>query len=332
MTRRESQVLDSHVTSYFILWLVSMVCENKKGNSMKITLYDTLSIMRAVIDAPISERRTLYKEGLIEPLRGYWTTLLKRFGSQMIDDEAMAMKVLWDVDLDADLSEQAQALDRLEQFDAWRKADAALRLAARTFLEVTGRPGAEEQIMGILLLGNPHDRIFMELNRGYAGGQIFGYIVLPIWPTDYNLPRIPAALVHEFNHRVRLTYEPWTFETTVGQYIVMEGLAESFAAELYGSEYVGPWVSSLNAEEIELSKAIISQALDVSGFDKIRAYIFGDETSKQWGAPALGLPHCAGYTIGYQVVQAYLRRMSKTAAEATFVPYGEIIERSGFFA
>jgi len=70
----------------------------------------------------------------------------------------------------------------------------------------------------------------------------------------------------------------------------------------------------------------------VSGFDKIRAYIFGDEIAKQWGAPALGLPYCAGYTIGYQVVQAYLQRTGQTATEATFVPWREIIEASGFFA
>lgn len=298
---------------------------------MKIAVYDTLSAMRAIIAAPIPQRRAVYRERLIEPLRDYWTMTLRRFAPHMIDDEAMAMKMLWDVDLDDDLSEHTQALERLEQFDAWKKAEVALQLAAQTS-EATGRSCAEEQIMGILLLGNLHDRIFMELNRGYAGAQIFGYVVLPIWPNDYNLPRIPAALVHEFNHRVRLTYEPWTFATTVGQYIVMEGLAESFAAELYGPEFAGPWTSSLSAQETASAKTIIGAALDISGFDKIRAYIFGDETSKQWGAPALGLPHCAGYAIGYQVVQAYLRRTSKTATEATFVPSGEIIEKSGFFA
>jgi uncharacterized protein YjaZ len=298
---------------------------------MQIIIYDTLSAMRTIIAAPVHKRRTAYRECLIEPLRDYWTMTLRRFAPQMIDDEAMAMRMLWDVDLEADLSEHAQALDHLEQFDAWKKADAALHLAARTFA-AKDRSCAEEQIMGILLLGNPHDRIFMELNRGYAGAQISGYVVLPIWPNDYNLPRIPAALVHEFNHRVRLTYEPWTFATTVGQYIVLEGLAESFAAELYGSEFIGPWTSSLSTQEIVSARAIIGSALDVSGFDKIRSYIFGDETARQQGLPTLGLPHCAGYAIGYQVVQAYLHHSGKTATEATFVPYRNIIEESGFFA
>ena len=298
---------------------------------MEITIYDTLSAMRAVIDVPIAERRAVYRARLIEPLRDYWYLAMQRVNPQVTDDESLAMKMLWDVDLEeADLSEYAQALDRLEEVAAWEKADAAIRLAAHTF-EVGGRSCTEDHITCLLLLGNPRDRIFIELNRGYAGAQLPGYIVLPIWPNDYNLPRIPAALVHEFNHRVRLSHEPWTLATTVGQYIVLEGLAESFAAELYGPEYVGPWVSTLDDEQIRRAKEIIGPALAVSGFDKIRAYIFGDETAKQWGLPALGLPHCAGYTIGYRLVQTYLQRTGKTATEATFVPYEEIIEASGFF-
>jgi uncharacterized protein YjaZ len=298
---------------------------------MEITIYDTLSAMRAVIAAPIADRRVIYRERLIEPLRDYWHLATKRINPHVGEDEGLAMKMLWDVDLEqADLSEYAQALDRLEEVAAWEQADAAIRLAARTF-EASGRSCTEDHITGLLFLGNPRDRIFIELNRGYAGAQLPGYIVLPIWPNDYNLPRIPAALVHEFNHRVRLSHEPWTLATTVGQYIVLEGLAESFAAELYGPEYVGPWVSTLDDEQIRRAKEIIGPALAVSGFDKIRAYIFGDETAKQWGLPALGLPHCAGYTIGYRLVQTYLQRTGKTATEATFVPYEEIIEASGFF-
>ncbi len=298
---------------------------------MEITLYDTLAAMRAVIAASVAERPAVYREYLLEPLRDYWTPTLSRFAPQGVEDETMAMKFLWDVDLTADLSEYSSALDQLEQFGAWEKAATALQLAAQTF-EAFGRSCTEQHITGLLLLGNPHDRVFMELNRGYAGAQVPGYVILPIWPNAYNLPRIPSALVHEFNHRVRLTYEPWTFATTVGQYMVLEGLAESFAAELYGSEYVGPWVGGLDADEMARSTAIIGQALAVSGFDKIRGYIFGDEIAKQWGWSPLGLPHAAGYAVGYRVVQAYLSRTGKSATEATFVPATEIIEVAGIFA
>lgn len=293
---------------------------------MEITTFDTLAAMRAVLDAPVSERKAVYRERLIEPLRECWEVSVKRFNPQAPADETMAMKMLWDVDLTADLSEQRHALERLEQANAWQRAEEALHLAARTF-EATGRSCAETHITNLIFLGNPRDRIFMELNRGYAGAQLPGYVILPIWPNDYNLPRLPSAIVHEFNHRVRLTHEPWTFATTVGQYIVLEGLAESFAAELYGPELVGPWVSSLSEEEVANSRAIIGAALHTSGFDKIRAYIFGDQISGQ----SLGLPHCAGYTIGYQIVQSYLQRTGKSAVAATFVPWEEIIAESDFF-
>jgi uncharacterized protein YjaZ len=298
---------------------------------MQITTYDTLSVLRAIIAAPVAERRAVYREQLIEPLHDYWHTTLSRFAPQMLDDETMIMKMIWETDLEGDLSEDARALDRLEQFDAWSKADAALRLAAQTF-DAGGRSCREDHVTGLLLPGNRRDPIFMEKSRGYAGAQVPGYVVVTIWPNEYNLPRIPSAVVHEFNHRVRLSHEPWTPATSVGQYIVLEGLAESFAQELYGVEYIGPWVTSLSAEESARSKAIIGSALDVTGFDKLRSYIFGDEISAQQGREGLGLPYCAGYTIGYQLVQAYLAHTGRSATEATFVPYTEIIEMARFFA
>ncbi|HEX7736614.1 MAG TPA: DUF2268 domain-containing putative Zn-dependent protease [Ktedonobacteraceae bacterium] len=298
---------------------------------METTTYDTLGAMRAVVDAPIGERSAIYRERLIEPLREYWSVALGRFAPQMLGDERMIMKMIWEADLGGELVEDRLALEMLERSEARQRADAALRLAARTF-ESHGRSCSEEHVTGLLTLGNRHDPIFMEMARGYAGAQVPGYAVVTIWPNDYNLPRIPAAMVHEFNHRVRLSYEPWTLATSVGQYIVLEGLAESFARELYGEECVGPWVTGLNAEEIERSRTIIGGALDVTGFDQIRGYIFGDAISQQQGRPGLGLPYCAGYSIGYQVVQSYLQRTGKSATAATFVPYAEIIAESGFFA
>lgn len=298
---------------------------------METTTFDTLSAMRAVVETPVEERRAVYRERLLEPLREYWSGALGRFAPQMLDDEQMIMKMIWDTDLEGDLEADRQALEVLENAEARQRANAALRLAAQTF-EDYGRSCSEEHVTGLLALGNRHDPIFMEMGRGYAGAQVPGYVVVTIWPNDYNLPRIPAAIVHEFNHRVRLSHEPWTLATSVGQYIVLEGLAESFARELYGDECIGPWATSLNAEEIERSKAIIGHALDVTGFDQIRGYIFGDAISQQQGRPGLGLPYCAGYAIGYQVVQAYLQRTGISATAATFVPYAEIIAESGFFA
>ncbi len=280
---------------------------------------------------PMDERKAAYQKYMLEPLRDYWEPLLARFAPHMANSEDAAMKMVWDVDLEADASETLAALDRLEQADARSRAYDALCTAARAF-EAAGRPTLMDELTGIVTLGNPRDKLFMELNKGYAGAQCPGYAVVVIWPNSYNVPRIPSAFAHEFHHRVRLTHEPWTLETSVGQYIVLEGLAESFAKTLYSEEFVGPWVTSLSAEETEQARTIIGRDINVTGFDKIRSYIFGDQLAIQSGLAPVGLPHCAGYSVGYQVVQAYLNRTGKTIIEATFTPFAEIIEQSGFFA
>jgi uncharacterized protein YjaZ len=43
------------------------------------------------------------------------------------------------------------------------------------------------------------------------------------------------------------------------------------------------------------------------------------------------MPTYGGYTIGYHVVQAYLKRSGRTIEEATFVSADEIVAESGFF-
>jgi uncharacterized protein YjaZ len=44
------------------------------------------------------------------------------------------------------------------------------------------------------------------------------------------------------------------------------------------------------------------------------------------------VPPFAGYALGYQVVQAYLKRSGKKVVETFFVPAAEIIAESQFFA
>jgi uncharacterized protein YjaZ len=77
---------------------------------------------------------------------------------------------------------------------------------------------------------------------------------------------------------------------------------------------------------------VIGGALDVSGFNAVRGYIFGDALAEAFSYPKAGVPSYAGYAIGYRVVQAYLKRTGKTVAETTFLPAQQIIAESGYFA
>jgi uncharacterized protein YjaZ len=171
--------------------------------------------------------------------------------------------------------------------------------------------------------------------RGYAGfGGLPGYLMVSLSLTDdYTLPRVGPASVHELNHNVRFKIVPFLpMHITVADYIIAEGLAEAFAAELFGEELVGYFVTDFNEEELAIARHVISGALEVSGFNAVRGYIFGDTIAATWGLPKAGVPDFAGYAIGYRVVQQYLQRTGKSAVEATFLPSQEIIAESGFFA
>jgi uncharacterized protein YjaZ len=176
--------------------------------------------------------------------------------------------------------------------------------------------------------------MMMKLMQGYTGfGGIPGYIMINLWPDERNLPKLGAATAHEFNHQIRACVEPFRMDISVGQYIVMEGLAESFAAELYGPESVGPWVSEVQGDTLAEARRVVGGALSVQGFNAVRPYIFGDAVmaaSGGGGKPA-GVPAYSGYATGFHAVQAYLRKTGKTAAEATLVPAVEILRQGAYF-
>jgi uncharacterized protein YjaZ len=119
----------------------------------------------------------------------------------------------------------------------------------------------------------------------------------------------------------------------LGQYLVAEGLAESFAAELFGRDVLGPVSSALTPEQFAALKPRFAEAVQsgLRGFDVVRGYIFGDWAADKFGYPAQGIPMFAGYTMGFEMVQAYLARTGCSAAEATYKPWEEIVEESQFF-
>jgi uncharacterized protein YjaZ len=78
---------------------------------------------------------------------------------------------------------------------------------------------------------------------------------------------------------------------------------------------------------------MIGEGLQRTGFDVIRAYIFGDTLADRSGfAPLGGMPTYGGYAIGYRVVQAFMQHSGLSIEEVTFLPASEIVAGSGFFA
>lgn len=186
-----------------------------------------------------------------------------------------------------------------------------------------------------ILLGNP-DNPALAASDGYCGdGGIPGYVLAWLVPSDDTVRRLPAALAHETNHNVRFQFIAWRDDITLGEMMVSEGLAENFAVSLYGEENAGPWVTKTSADVLESTvKPAIRTALDVQGMAGLSAYLYGDEIAAAQGYPTVGLPYCAGYACGYDLVRCYLNATGTDIAEATLLPAEVILqeaEAAGFW-
>lgn len=243
-------------------------------------------------------------------------------------DDAIEAAREWNMLLPEDLTQTPEALRKLETADAWTVAARALDAGAARFEPYQHQVNMSD-VSGWLLLTDPTKA--EPSNRGYTGFQFPGHIVgIFDTPNDYNIPRLPGLVVHELHHIVRLGLFPWNMQSmySVADYVVLEGMAESFAAQLYGEDVVGYYAVDITPDDLETARRVVRNGLNTSG--DVRGYIFGDHFAEQWHFPKIGMPPFGGYAVGYQIVQAYLKRTDKTVEEATFIPSDEIVAESGY--
>ena len=228
----------------------------------------------------------------------------------------------------------ADAAHRLADDDLWHASQQAVERALARFVERDIQLPVQDYLFSILL-GNP-DNPALAASDGYCGdGGIPGYVLAWLVPSDDTVRRLPAALAHETNHNVRFQFIAWRDDITLGEMMVSEGLAENFAVSLYGEENAGPWVTKTSADVLESTvKPAIRTALDVQGMAGLSAYLYGDEIAAAQGYPTVGLPYCAGYACGYDLVRCYLNATGTDIAEATLLPAEVILqeaEAAGFW-
>ncbi|MCU0427641.1 MAG: DUF2268 domain-containing protein [Candidatus Kapabacteria bacterium] len=294
---------------------------------MKTTILGTEQTYRKLLAATDdTEREQIYRKELVEPFSG----LIAVMGG----GDGLAKFQQWNLSPNDWTGDKAvsmrQNVDALSKANAWKLSEEALHQGLRAFQNFSV-PECD-LVFGLMLA----DLTNTPLQRGYTGfGAIPGWIMTIYGvPDAYNLERIQACTVHELHHNILARIFPHQMATwTVGEYMIMEGLAESFAAELYGEDKIGYWVTDFDMAQMTAVKEQFRGALEKTGFSTIRGYIFGDDfAGAQYGIEKVGVPAFSGYALGYHTVQAYLQRTGKTVAEATFVPAREIIEESRYFA
>lgn len=295
---------------------------------MNFHIIDTESIYRRLLAANTDAEREAAFQDLLTPYEG----LIQIFGG-----DAMQSMRQWAIYMPEDYANGkreiiTQQVNKLAAASAWELATEALEEARNAFAPVADRIPVQDITFGLLLCNAEKLR---GVDRGYAGfGGIPGWIMVTVHAVnDYVTDHIKGATAHELFHNVHFSIMPFNPMTaTVGQYIVAEGLAESFATELYGAESVGFMVAEFDETRAEESRQIIGAALNKTGFTEIRSYIFGDAIADAYNLPKQGLPDFAGYAIGYKVVQAYLQKTGQNVVDAMFIPHDKIIAESGYFA
>lgn len=294
---------------------------------MKFNIVDTESAYRRVLAAPDSAtREAIFCRELVAPFEG----LARIFG---MSDGLTAFRQ-WNMSpeqfAEDNHAQMTSTLDMLTAADAWNKAVQALEEGTAAFAAYADRIPLQNVTFGLMLA----DMSNVPFQRGYTGfGGIPGWIMTVYGvPDAYSLHRVKAATVHELHHNILGAAMPkdW-LKVTVADYMVMEGLAESFAAELYGEDTVGYYVTDFDDSRLAQTKRLVLEGLDVTGFNKVRDYIFGSEVVGN-SQPGQGIPPFTGYALGYRTVQAYCKKTGKSVVEATFVPARTIITESGFFA
>jgi uncharacterized protein YjaZ len=227
------------------------------------------------------------------------------------------------------LRQPLAALEWFETANAWNDSVTALERAVK-LLEPEAHGIKLPAIHFAFVLGNP-DMLDVRTDMYTGVGNVPGWALLLAYPTDFNLPRLSAVTVHEFHHNIRFALEPLFPAVNLGKYIVAEGLAEAFAAHFFGEDMLGRWTTTLQNTELEPLKPRFHAALLEPDFNVVRGFIFGDWAAKQWGFEAQGIPDFAGYAFGYQLVKAYLEHTGKSIVEATYTPWQDIVEESGYF-
>lgn len=287
---------------------------------MKINILDTRKLYTEMLTLPDNVRGAFFDEKFLQPFASMFErTRMPR------NPEALACLALSGAD-----DTVKDMLNQLLDVNAWGEAQNTIEFAMSN-LQKSGIEMPEEITLGIFL-GDP---VRLAQSEGYTGaGSMPGYIQIMIAPNAQNLPKLPACIAHEFHHNALFFNVKWNFmNVTLNQYLAVEGLAESFAAALYGEDFIGPWVTGVTGADLEKTREIIGKNHDVAGFMEVRKYIFGDHPMIP-ESEALGIPYCGGYAAGYHAIQAHLRKTGKTVAEVTkaFIEGEDIVKQSGYFS
>lgn len=300
---------------------------------MNITAIRSDEIYQKMMLASDEERIRLYREELMKPFEFKWSCIgipleaQTPGGMDVVSYSAMS-GVYHPTQI---TNERAREIESIGNPDFWASCEKSIQDSLNDF-EKHGIALPVQDYRFTVLLEDPKSPMAAMMGEYCGDGGIPGYITGTIIPNENSLKMLPVALAHETNHNVRWQFVKWSPEITLADMIVSEGLAESFAAAMYGEDKIGIWVKNTTKQSLdETIKPMIHAHLQEKDFRLVSAYLYGDEITALQGGEPLGVPYCAGYACGYHLVQYYLNKTNKNICEATTISTQEILDETEDF-
>ena len=300
---------------------------------MIITAIRSDAIYRKMKDAAPAEKENIYRDELMKPFEFKWACVgipLKaetEGGCDVVSAAAMSGYYA-----PAQITQERSAeIDQISKEMFWADCENSIRNTLSGF-EQHGIQLPKQEYVFTVVLSDPHSPLTVMAGDYCGDGGIPGYIIGSIVPNARSLSLLPVALAHETNHNVRWQFMQWSSRITLADMIVSEGLAETFAATMFGEKKVGKWVRETTQEVLRQTvKPHIRANLMTSDFQTLSSCLYGDEIMALRGGQPIGMPYCGGYACGYALIGHYLKKTGASIYEATITPTVEILKQTEDF-
>lgn len=300
---------------------------------MKIAAVRSDKIYKEMIPLSKYEKEDIYRYKLMKPFEFKWSCInvpLKSEKAGTYDVVSVSSINGWYSPNQID-SKLNSDIEKISSNKFWKSCNDSISKSLNKF-EENGILLPVQNYTFTILLSDPKNPV-SKMTGDYCGdGGIPGYIIGTIIPNERSLNMLPVALAHETNHNVRWQFMKWNSNITLADMIVSEGLAENFAALMFGEDKIGIWVRNTSQEMLEkVIKPIIKNNLYENNFNKLSCYLYGDDIMKLRGVKPLNVPYCAGYACGYNLIKYYLKKSGKSIYEATIMKTDEILKETEEF-
>ena len=284
---------------------------------MNIKAIRSDDIYRKMMTVSKEEKENIYRYELMKPFEFKWQCI----GVPLKPEVEGGYDVVSVAGRGGDYAPSHITIERLGEIEKisgnafWSACEDSIRNTLEGF-ETHGIALPTQDYVFTVILNDPQNPM-SAMTGDYCGdGGIPGYIIGTIIPNEKSLKMLPIALAHEANHNVRWQFMQWNPNISLADMIVSEGLAENFAASMFGADKIGKWITETTPENLEsVIKPMIKTNLNETDFNKLSSFLYGDEIMALSGGASVGMPYCGGYACGYAIIQHYLKKTGKSIYE-----------------